>query len=78
MIGKTNVRSIGVTVSGFEKGAEQVSFFKPDERYEKKVLLENTVGKIREKYGSAGIKRGITMVDESIIPKTRDDEEEEN
>lgn len=75
---KTNVRSIGVTVSGFEKGAEQVSFFKPDGRYEKKVLLENTVGKIREKYGSAGIKRGITMVDESIIPKTRDDEEEEN
>ena len=73
---KTPVRSIGVTVSGFEKGAEQVSFFKPDEKYEKRVTLENAVGKIREKYGNAGIKRGITMIDETLIPKDRDEDED--
>ena len=73
---KTPVRSIGVTVSGFEKGAEQVSFFKPDEKYEKRVTLENAVGKIREKYGNAGIKRGITMIDETLIPKDRDEDDD--
>lgn len=73
---KTPVRSVGVTVSGFSGETEQMSLFKPDEKYAKKVALENCVGKIREKYGKEGVRRGITMIDDSIMPASREDDDE--
>lgn len=72
----TDVRSVGVSVGGFFAGAEQTSFFKPDAVYEKKVALERCVGKLKDKYGKSGIKRGITMLDESILPPDREDDDE--
>jgi len=71
----TPVRSVGVTVGGFSSGSEQLSMFKPDDKYEKKLALEGTVDKLREKYGKNGVKRGITMLDESIIPPDDRDED---
>lgn len=57
------VRGVGVTVSGFDKGVEQLSFESFGGDYEKKARAEAAVGEIRKKYGYSKIQRGIMFED---------------
>ena len=57
------VRGLGVTVSGFDNGIEQLTFDSLQGGYEKKARAEEAVGKIREKYGYSKIQRGIMFED---------------
>ena len=64
------VRMLGVTVSGFDYHVEQMSldaFLSGDRaNYEKKERAENTIAKLREKYGYATVQRGLILEDEKL------------
>ena len=61
------VRGLGVTVSGFDLGVEQLSFDSFGGDYEKKARAEEAVGKIREKYGYSTVQRGIMFEDRAAL-----------
>ena len=67
---KLNVRSLGVTVSGFTTGGEQLTVFDDAEDYEKRVKLAGTVSDIRKKFGSASVMKARNLTDRRI---TRED-----
>ncbi len=56
----TQVRMLGVTVSGFDYNVEQLTLLeKESERYEKRARAEDAVAKLREKYGKSTVQRGV-------------------
>ncbi len=61
------VRGLGVTVSGFDKGIEQLTFESLSGEYDKKERAERAVGEIRKKYGYAKIQRGIMYEDKTAL-----------
>lgn len=58
-------RTLGLSVSGFEKGAEQTSIFDAD--YEKKSKLSDAVRGIKTKYGNEGIVKGVVLKDKKFM-----------
>ena len=61
------VRGLGVTVSGFDKGVEQMSIDDLAGSYDKKDRVERAVGEIRKKYGYGTIQRGIMYEDRTAL-----------
>ena len=61
------VRGLGVTVSGFDRGIEQLTIDSLDGAYEKKARAEEAVAKIREKYGYSKLQRGIMYEDRTVL-----------
>ncbi len=61
------VRGLGVTVSGFDKGVQQLSIDDLAGDYDKKERAERAVGEIRKKYGYSKIQRGIMYEDRSAL-----------
>nr|MBR6778284.1 DNA polymerase IV [Clostridia bacterium] len=66
----TQVRMLGVTVSGFDYHIEQLTLDSliSDEgaAREKKERAEDAIAKLREKYGYASVQRGIVLEDEKL------------
>ena len=66
----TQVRMLGVTVSGFDYHIEQLTLDSliSDEgaAHEKKERAEDAIAKLREKYGYASVQRGIVLEDEKL------------
>ncbi|MDE7076154.1 MAG: hypothetical protein K2O62_02405, partial [Clostridia bacterium] len=57
------VRALGVTVSGFDKGASQLTFDETAGNYAKRERAERCVDEIRKKHGYAAVQRGIVAED---------------
>lgn len=57
------IRSLGVTVSGFDSGVAQVTFDETAGDYNKRERAERCVDDIRKKYGYGAVQRGI-MIDD--------------
>lgn len=63
------VRMLGVTISGFDHHIEQLTIGETlggGKAYEKKERVENTVAKLREKYGYVAVQRGVVMEDTKL------------
>lgn len=57
------VRSLGVTVSGFDNGASQITYDEACGDYKKREAVERCVDSIRKKYGYDKLQRGIVAED---------------
>ncbi len=66
-VARRAVRGLGVTVSGFDKGVEQLTFDVFDGDYEKKEKVELAIEKIRNKHGYDKLQRGIMFEDKSSL-----------
>lgn len=53
------IRSLGVTVSGFDNGKSQLTFDETNGSYKKREAVERCVDKIRKKHGYDKLQRGI-------------------
>ena len=53
------IRSLGVTVSGFDNGASQLTFDEEAGDYKKREAVERCVDAIRKKHGYDKLQRGI-------------------
>lgn len=66
----TQVRMLGVSVSGFDYHIEQMQLTGISDAdgvsYEKKERAENTIAKLREKYGYVAVQRGLVLEDERL------------
>ncbi len=63
--GKYSIRSLGVSVSGFNRGEEQISF--DSLNYEKKSKLSDAVSDIKNKYGNESLLKGIVLKDKKFM-----------
>ena len=57
------MRALGVTVSGFDNGASQVTFDESFGNYKKLERVERAVDEIRKKHGYDKLQRGIMAAD---------------
>lgn len=57
------IRSLGVTVSGFDNGASQITYDEACGSYKKREAVERCVDEIRKKYGYDKLQRGIVAED---------------
>ena len=57
------VRALGVTVSGMDKGASQLTLDETNGDYAKREKVERVVDEIRKKHGYASVQRGIVAED---------------
>lgn len=57
------VRSLGVTVSGFDNGNSQLTFDETSGSYNKREAVERCVDEIRKKHGYSKLQRGIVAED---------------
>lgn len=57
------VRSLGVTVSGFDGGNSQITMDEASGSYSKRERVERTVDNIRKKHGYASVQRGLLLDD---------------
>ena len=79
----TQVRMLGVTVSGFDHNVEQLSldefFSEGTANYDKRDRAESAIAKLREKYGYATVQRGVVLEDDKVngldIRGRKDDDE---
>ena len=66
----TQVRMLGVTVSGFDHHIEQMRLDDilagDTNNYERRERAESAIAKLREKYGYASVQRGVVMEDEKL------------
>ena len=69
-----SIRSLGVRVSGFGAASRQLSLLSQDD-YEKGLALEQTIEKIRDRFGHGAIQRGAVFTDKKLI---QFDPEEQN
>ncbi len=66
------IRLLGISVSGFDYKIEQLSLLDMldeeagEKSYAKKERVEDTVAKLREKYGYASVQRGLVLKDERL------------
>ncbi len=67
------IRTIGISVSGFLEGAEQLSF--EDVQNVKKEKLNSTISEIKEKFGNKSVVKGIVLKDKRFM---REDPEEKH
>jgi len=58
-----NIRALGVTVSGFDKGISQITLDETAGNYQKREKVERTVDEIRKKYGYSKLQRGVMVND---------------
>ena len=58
-----SVRSLGVTVSGFDNGQSQLTFDEASGNYNKRYAVEKCVDQIRKEHGYAKLQRGIVAED---------------
>ncbi len=63
--GKYSIRSLGVSVSGFNNFKEQLSF--DSLSYEKKSKLNDAVANIKHKYGNDSVLKGIVLKDKKFM-----------
>lgn len=61
------IRALGVTVSGFDCGASQLTFDETEGDYSKRERAERCVDGIRKKYGYASVQRGIVAEDPTAM-----------
>lgn len=61
------VRGLGVTVSGFDHGIEQLSFESLSGSYDKRARAEEAVERIRQKHGYSKLQRGIVFEDRTLL-----------
>ena len=64
------MRSLGVTVSGFDNGLSQLTFDEAFGSYKKKEAVERCVDEIRKKHGYDKLQRGVVAAEPSLM---RDD-----
>lgn len=57
------IRSLGVTVSGFDNGTAQITFDEADGNLQKRERVERAVDAIRKKHGYSKLQRGIITDD---------------
>lgn len=57
------IRSLGVTVSGFDDGTSQLTFDETNGNYKKREAVERCVDAIRKKHGYDKLQRGIVFED---------------
>jgi len=69
------IRSLGISVSDFAEESSQLSIFENPEEYEKKKKLAQTLGDIRDRYGSTSLQKAINLKDKRIA---REDPEKEH
>lgn len=64
----TKVRMLGITVSGFDYHVEQLRLeaLAEEKTYKKKERVEETVAKLRNKYGYVALQRGLVLEDERV------------
>lgn len=70
------MRSIGVTVSGFSSGIEQLSVFESDKKYGKRLAAEECFVRIREKYGNKSVRSAVSLLGDGITSAETPDEED--
>lgn len=58
-----SVRALGVTVSGFDGGASQLTFDEATGDYKKRERAERCIDQIRKKHGYSSVQRGIVAED---------------
>lgn len=63
---REKVRGVGVSVSGFERGNEQLDHFSDFGREEKSERLDETLDRIRKKYGNNIIQRAVIKKDKRL------------
>lgn len=61
------IRSLGVTVSGFDNGQSQITFDEQSSTYKKREAVERCVDVIRKKHGYDKLQRGIVAEDPNEI-----------
>jgi DNA polymerase-4 len=57
------IRALGVSISGFDGGASQLTMDETAGNYAKRDKLERCVDQIRKKHGYASVQRGIMLSD---------------
>ena len=57
------VRSLGVTVSGFDGGSSQITLDETSGEYSKREKVERAIDEIRKKHGYASVQRGLLLID---------------
>lgn len=57
------IRALGITVSGFDGGASQLTFDEAAGNYGKRERVERCIDEIRKKHGYASVQRGIVAED---------------
>ncbi|MGN1061309.1 MAG: DNA polymerase IV [Candidatus Coproplasma sp.] len=62
-----SVRALGVTVSGFDGGASQLTFDEATGDYLKREKVERCVDEIRKKHGYSSLQRGIVAEDSTAM-----------
>lgn len=72
----STVRSIGVIVSGFSSGVEQLSVFESDKKYGKRLAAEECFVRIREKYGNKSVRSAVSLLGDGITSAETPDEED--
>ncbi len=72
----TPIRAIRVACSNLlsDKSARQIDLFSPIATFDKKTKEEESIDKIREKYGTAGIKKALLLNTEDLIRTVEEDE----
>ena len=63
---REKVRGVGVSVSGFERGNEQLDLFSYFGKEEKSERLDETLDRIRKKYGNNIIQRAVIKKDKRL------------
>lgn len=63
---RERVRGVGVSVSGFERGNEQLDLFSDFGKEEKSERLDETLDRIRKKYGNNIIQRAVIKKDKRL------------
>lgn len=61
------IRSLGVTVSGFEGGSSQLTLDETAGNYAKREKVERCVDEIRKKHGYSALQRGILLDDPDLM-----------
>ena len=59
------IRTIGLSVSGFDSSARQISL--DGDFYEKKLKLNDAIGGIKDKYGNGSLVKGIVLKDKKLV-----------
>ena len=68
----TPLRTLGISVSGFNQLAEQISF--NDYTYEKKCKLNDAVTNIKNKYGNTSVVKGVLLKDKKFLRENPSEE----
>ena len=62
------VRSLSLKASGLTPAEkmEQMSLFPEDQKIQRRTMIDQTLDKLRRKYGHFCIRRGITLIDPTL------------